>query len=560
MLPGTNYTFDERNGLSCNGERIADFNASIIKKKSVIRPEETQAQTSYLVQVTYTDGRKPVSKWVKNLKHIDYFELFGINDSLMKPSDKALLLNKMLDEAIRLPDDTIVKVPPGLHMVYDRPVYAMGEHIILGNHAESMPRLETSIKQTLRQANLNPALDLQDAIKGYVYLLPGVTEPLFFFSLFAAIKPFVEQLQLHCGFLLALIAPSGQLKTTLTRLYCLWLTPPYMQEIPISAGGRTIQMLDLINTMTGQNILVDDLRKSNNANDRKKQEDRLDKFSRHVNSCTGCANVILTGETMEDMGIFSCLDRIFQLNMPVMNAKQVRQLQMKVSALENNLIPEIALKFVPVLMAHYDEVLKDIQAFYDKNCLSANGTLNYATRVRRHAMFIRLTAFLFGKYFYTPTFGSADYENALDAALDSQVKQQEEKLMEIRFWESQHDFIADFYQIINGGRYIQASKSIEEYLSSDNAYWHKGEKVYITSAGLKKAFFSFYGRYIPVNEIVKQFHSEGILEEEASSKGYQKNVGGRKSYVINMPLLISYLIRHNYQVSEEMQKRFLRQF
>jgi len=560
LLSKTNYTFNEKNGSFCNGKHIASFNVCVIKKKSVIRPEETHAQVFYLVQVTYTDGREPVSKWVKNLKHMDYFELFGINDSLMKPPDRALLLNKMLDEAVRLPDDTIVKVPPGLHMVYGEPVYAMGEHIILGNHAKSMTHLETSINQPLRQANLKSALDLQDAIEKYVYLLPGVTEPLFFFSLFAAVKPFVEQLQLHCGFLLALIAPSGQLKTTLARLYCLWLSPSYIQEIPISSGGRTRQILDLINTMTGQNILVDDLRRSNNANDRKQQEDRLDKISRHINSHTGCANAILTGETIESMGIFSCLDRIFQLNMPVMNAKQVQQLQMKVSALENNLMPEIALKFVQVLMMHYDEVLEDIQAFYDKNCLGVNETLDYATRTRRHGMFIRLTAFLFGKYFYTPTFGSADYENALDAALDSQIQQQEEKLIEIRFGESHHDYIANFYRILNSNRYIKASRDIEEYLSSDNAYWHKGDKVYITSLGFKKAFFSFYGRYIPVNEIVKQFHNEGILEEEASSRGYQKNVGGRKSYVINMPLLISYLIRHNYQVSEEMQKRFLRQF
>ncbi|MEY8421682.1 hypothetical protein AALB52_02885 [Lachnospiraceae bacterium 38-14] len=306
--------------------------------------------------------------------------------------------------------------------------------------------------------------------------------------------------------------------------------------------------------MSGLNILIDDLRKSNNTNDQKRQEAKLDAISRHIDFTYGCANVILTGETMENMGIFSCLDRIFPVYMPVMNARQVKELQENITALGDNLMPEIALQFVQSLMANYDEVLKDIQSFYDRNCHGISVTADYATRTNRHTMFIRLTAFLFGKYFYQ---GSSDYEKSLEAALENQSIKQEKELMDKRFRETHHDYIADLYKIVNGGKHIKASSSKEDYISRNDTFWTCDGKLYITSSALTTAFLSFYGRFISKKEIVKQFHDNGILEEEPNAKGFQKNLGGRKSYVINMRLLVSYLVKNDYPVTDEMRRRYL---
>lgn len=99
--------------------------------------------------------------------------------------------------------------------------------------------------------------------------------------------------------------------------------------------------------------------------------------------------------------------------------------------------------------------------------------------------------------------------------------------------------------------------SKNDYSPSNMDYLMLGNKLYITSAALKDAFFRYYKRFVPPKAIVGQFHAEGILEEEANSKGFQKNLDGRKHYVINCKILIHYLLRHGYTVSEDMKKRFL---
>ena len=549
-----NYSFDKGGGFFCDGTPITSFDISIIekitRKKTAIKSE----QTLYLVRVTYTDGRPPVSKWIEKPKKIDYFEDFEINDSFMSAKIRTLLHDKMLSEIEQLPAKVIIEIRPGLNFVDGSPVYAIGEHIIPKNDAKITEQLEVGIKQTLLRVPSVSTKSLREKLDKYIKLLPGITEPLFFYSLFAVVKPFIERLQIHCSFLLALIAPSGQLKTTLARLYGDWFSPAGTLEIPIYSNKRTKSILDWIGAMSGLNILIDDLRKSNNTNDQKRQEAKLDAISRHIDFTYGCANVILTGETMENMGIFSCLDRIFPIHMPVMNARQVRELQENLTALGDNLMPEIALQFVQSLMANYDEVLKDIQSFYDRNCHRTSMTADYATRTNRHTMFIRLTAFLFGKYFYH---GSSDYEKSLEAALENQSIKQEKELMDKRFRETHHDYIADLFHIVNGGKHIKASNSKEDYISSNDTFLTYDGKLYITSSALTTAFFSFYGRFVSKKEIVKQLHDNGILEEEPNAKGFQKNLGGRKSYVINIKLWVSYLVKNDYPVTDKMRKKYL---
>lgn len=172
--------------------------------------EKKSEQTLYLVRVTYTDGRPPVSKWIENPKKINYFEDFEINDSFMSAKIRTLLHDKMLREIEKLPEKVIREIRPGLNFVDGSPVYAIGEHIIPKNDAKNTEQLEVGIKQTLLRVPPVSTESLREKSDKYIRLLPGITEPLFFYSLFAVVKPFIERLHIHCGFLLALIAPSGQ--------------------------------------------------------------------------------------------------------------------------------------------------------------------------------------------------------------------------------------------------------------------------------------------------------------------------------------------------------------
>lgn len=549
--------FRENEGTFYDGEFICDFNIEVVDKNTLKTSSTAQEEKRYQLKTTYTDGRNPVTKWITDPRNIDYFKLFEVNDSFLTSKSRTLLTNKLLAEITRLPQKMTIVVSSGFNNIDGHLIYVMGEKIFKPQaSSQDMGHIQLETQQAMISTQQLYPPQLSEFAKKYIFLLPGVTEILFFFSLFAVVKPFIEQLQIHCGFLLALIAPSGQLKTTLSRLYCLWLTPEGRQEIPIYSSMRTQHILDSIDAMSGQNILVDDLRKGKDSNERKRQETRLDTISRHIDSNFGCANIILTGETMEDMGIFSCIDRILQLQMPIMDAGQIQKLQKDMATIGKNLMPGIALAFAKTLTENYNEVLKDIQNFYDENILKDSQAGIYATRTHRHAMFIRLTEFLFHKYFCTIPQYYKSYAKELNAALNVQIKKQNEKLTEIRFSESKHDYIADFYTIINTKKYVKACTSRNDYSRSNTAFLISDDKIYITSSVLKNVFFTYYERYIPPKVVVEQFYSEGILEVEPNSKGFQKNMDGKKHYVINMKILIHYLVRHSYPVSDDMKKRY----
>lgn len=143
----------------------------------------------------------------------------------------------------------------------------------------------------------------------YISLIPRTIEILFYGSLFAVVKPFLAQLKIPCGSLLALVAPSGHLKTTLVRMYALWLTTTDEQEISFYTHQRDKDILNMIENLQGQNFLLDDMHKITDSNESRRQERRLDTVSRHVNMHMHCANVIITGETMEERKKHYALNR-----------------------------------------------------------------------------------------------------------------------------------------------------------------------------------------------------------------------------------------------------------
>lgn len=63
---------------------------------------------------------------------------------------------------------------------------------------------------------------------------------------------------------------------------------------------------------------------------------------------------------MERIGIFSCMDRIFQIKIPKMDAKEIERLKSRISALPVGLMPSTALAFAQSVMDSYDKTLDEI--------------------------------------------------------------------------------------------------------------------------------------------------------------------------------------------------------
>ena len=209
------YDFDEQYGLTYNDEPICDFNAEVIDKMTLRTVPSEQNTNLYLIKITYTVGRPSVSNWVKDPRKINYFIEFEINDSFLSNKMRAILNNKLLAEASKLPPKLVTKIPAGLSIVDEHPVYAMGESIIL---AQQSPE-NTDHLQLMTPQPMLPTIQLDEStllkkIKQYIFLLPGITEPLFFFCHVCCGKAF-------CG------ATSNTLRFSFTTYRSLWSVKDY---------------------------------------------------------------------------------------------------------------------------------------------------------------------------------------------------------------------------------------------------------------------------------------------------------------------------------------------
>lgn len=552
------FQFDERDGLQYNGIPVADFNLQVVAKKDSLGFSKARGAPAYQVEAVYTDGRPPQHEWTDSLKNMDLFALFEIDDSFLTAENRKLLLSKLMHEAGRLHWQTEVESREGLQGVCKTQVYVFGEYVLC--YGELPDRHKVITQHSISPIRYTDGKELLKMSGEYIKLLPGVSEILFFGAFFAVVKPFLSRLSIPCGFLLSFVAPSGHLKTTLARMYALWMEPQSVQEANFCSLQRDQSILNAIDSLSGQNFLLDDLHEITNTNEKRRQERRLDIVARHVDEKPACANVILTGETMEKMGIFSCMDRVFQVRIPKMDAVGIERLKEKVSALPPGFMPSMAYAFARSLTGHYPEVLKEIQEFYHKNSINHAAT-GYATRMHRHALFIRMAAYLFAKYIADPELVILKNETELDSAIQKQIDLQQAELQKIRETEEPCDYIVEFYKVIGeGDRYIKVCSNPQDYNDSENSCLQWKEKIYITTGALKKCLFKRFQKYVPVKLVVDAFHKEGILEEEPGSKGRQKNFQNQKHYVINLCYFFNYLHRIGCPVNEDDYERYVKRY
>lgn len=539
--------YNEKEGLSYDGQLLTDFNICITEKKAKWDSSQNKRQKLYKIEVSYMDGRPNHSEWVDDPRNLDLFDLFGINEGTISSGIRNILLMKLMHEAEQISWEAVVDSHLGLQVINGQMLYVLGQYVLWENSNVDTVTVLTHYK--LAANNNIDRHELLQKCSSYILLIPGITEILFYGSLFAIVKPFLAQLKIPCGCLLALVAPAGHLKTTLVRMYALWLDAPDEQEIGFYSHNRDKEILNMIECLQGQNFLIDDMHKIKDSNESRRQERRLDTVSRHVNMKMDCANVIITGETMEEMGIFSCMDRIFQIRMPKMNAGQIEELKRKISLLQQGLMPNIAYRFAESLMGKYEAVLEDIEQYYSENWYDGEAGEGYATRIYRHGMFIRMTEYLFEKYLCASELYLLKMEKSLGSAIKEQIRLQQEELQKIRAREESRDYVAEFYKILyDDGKYIQLCTQ-REYTDCEKSCVLCKDKIYITTAAIKTALFNRYQQYVAPKLITDALHEAGILEEEPHSNGRQKNFAGKKHYVLSRKMFANYMRRNGYELT-----------
>lgn len=293
----------------------------------------------------------------------------------------------------------------------------------------------------------------------------------------------------------------------------------------------------MIDKIPGQNFLVDDLHEIKTSYAAAKQCEKLDNLVHHSDKNINSANVIITGETMEKMGIFSCKDRILQIKVPRMESKELQEIKKKMSLLSDDYMAGLAVAFQQELMKNYMKVCQTIKQYMTEN-LDKTG-MNYDTRTYHHMTFIKLTEKLFRKYMCNDL-SDLSGKQELNKAIERNYQIQQRELQWERQEECDNDYVRDVYLMLCGGnRYLEVVTNKIMYCPNNANFYMHENKSYVTRTALVNGMNKYYKHAVSWKKIVDALHEAGVLDED--DKVRTKKFVDKRHYVILMDMIEDYL-------------------
>lgn len=538
----------KEDGLYYQSERIAYCDIKVKKIEIQYELRTDSLITTYSLCAVYKDGERSELVQVKSFDKISLFALFRIPDIIESGKEQRLLRKKLELEAALLEPEKCICCHQGLQQYDGNAIWIMGNKVI-GSREITMPI-------TIRHQYPFPDVHYiqKDCIPNFresiIRLLPGVSEILFYYSLSAIIKMILHEVSIDTNFTLAVVGPSGHLKTSMVKKIALWLSDKGMQQFNFSSYERTARMLEAMDKLSGMNYLIDDFHTYTKSQDIERQNKRLDDIVRHIESSPDCANAIVTGEHIQ--GIFSCIDRILVINIPRMNSEKLISLKAELSIIPDNTMSMIAYLFAQELVKHIGEVRKDCKQFYQDNYVKTIHDASSSTRTYRHCCFIKLTEFLYCKY----CCGNSERLSAHDElykALNKQYMLQQEQLRKLNITE-QHDYVLEVKDMLDAeeGKYLRIETDIEQYNDWLESCILLDNQIYITRSALTYGMTKYYRATIDMNKVVHALQDGGVLIR--GSDTLTKKFGGKRHYVIHLKLLDHYADMKQNQNTEFLPK------
>ena len=532
--------FRENEGLYADENLIANFEPRVIGIRRHIRLPDRTTKMTYEIMVRKIDGTETEIKEIDNLCQISYFDMWNIPDCALSAKQKKILQYKLQQDVAQLNKqqiENIVQVDQGLYHYKGSDIYSFGENIFMSHALEQGISVINETGISLRN---NVGSDWQLSLKNYINFFPGVSEMLFYGALFGVIKPIlcdmndIDDMGIKPDFAISLVGPSGHLKTSMVRKYALWLDDSEKQEVSFRDHRRNSSIIAMIDKIPGQNFLVDDLHEARTSDVATRQQEKLDSWVRHIGVHRNSANIFVTGETMEKMGIFSCKDRILQIKIPRKNSEELKELKRKIGLLSSGYMSGLATLFLESLMKNYDSVKKRIREYMEQN-LNIEG-VNYDTRTYHHGIFIRLTEELFRQYMCMGS-SAVTEAKALDDAIKKNCMIQQGELQR----ECDIDYAVDVYKMLTGNnKYITVVTSGLEYVPGqlDRCAW-TNNRVYITKEALVQGMIKYYGHFVSWRKIIDDLDEKALLDEDCDKRG--KKFMRKRHYVIMLDALRSYI-------------------
>lgn len=517
----------------CCEEVGCGFEPQVVEKICYLDLSTAERKIKYSIMVRTAEGKELPCKELDSLENIRYFDIWGCPDGRMTTSDKRQMQYKLQCEASKLSEKTVVLCNQGLQFYDNCPVYVFGDCV--ESTAVSKSKVLFRPKELYKVREMKSFLPKE--AKKMITFMPGVTEMVFYASLFAVVRSFLWQSRRKPEFITVLVAPSGHLKTSLVRKYSFWLCDSQLQEISFRSGMSVSAMRKRAIMLKGQNLLVDDLHKAYARYTNDSQREHLDYLVRLASSQEDCANIFVTAESIKDMAIFSAHDRMLQIKIDKMNSEKLNSYKRKINSIPDGLMAGIAKEFAIRLTKNYEEVIKRLN---NENFIIWDSADEVATRIDYHDYFIKLTEKLYCEYMCDGEQELSCHKELIEA-LEKNKKEQQRVLKEIKRGEEPIDFLVVLNEIFNDTD-ILLGMSKDEYEPNGKNFCVYNHRFYLTKEALIYALSSYLERSFSLNTVVKELKNHGILEMD-SSEDSTKKFHKVRHLVISRPLLELYCKR-----------------
>lgn len=494
-------------------------------------------EKKYEVAVDTFTGKLSDSVYVDSLHNINWFELFNCPDAHLSSQQRTILEYEMQRDVAKLQPEEKLLCGQGLQFYEEKiPIFVCGDKIF------------TSENELLKECHIKQGCEYQlkgkDIISSglagmckvqtpqYIQLIPEITPILFYGSLLSILKPILAKLGKNVDFIIAVIGAKGHLKTSMVKMYALWLKND-VQKIDFTSGIKKHDIEQKILALAGHNLLMDDLHEMKAGYSKNRMRDRLDTVTRLISNNVSCTNVFVTGESIKDIAIDSTRDRMFQISVPKMDGARLDELKRKKDELDDGFMAEVAVSFVDAIIKNYDAVVEDIEDFLIQ--YQPSEFLSGSTRISSHMKFMQLAEFLYKKYICDNREDLSCTE-ALNKALEKQAKIQEKELLS-QETEIEEDYVVVFRDMLEKEQ-IELESDRDSYSFDYGKALVCDRKIYITQEVLQRALLNRYKRVVPVRLVTNALHNAGILDEDKDAR--TKKFINKRHYVVSTDMLEYY--------------------
>lgn len=509
----------------CSEDVAYSFEPKVIDKICYFDLSTGKRKIKYRVVVRTAEGQELPYKDLDSLENIRYFDIWGCPDGGMTAADKRRMKYKLQCEASRLSEKMIILGDQGLQFYNNYPVYVFGESV----YRNGLKDILFQVRKSYQVKEKKP-FSIEEVCKLLTFM-PGVTEILFYASLFAVVRPFLWQTQRKPEFITVLVGPSGHLKTSLVRKYAFWLSDSQLQEISFRSGMSVSSMRKRAMMLEGQNMLVDDLHKAYAKYTNDSQKEHLDSLVRLASSQENCANIFVTAESIKDMAIFSAQDRMLQIKINGMKSDELNSYKRRIGSIPNDVMTGIAQAFAEKLTMNYENIIKKVS---NEPFFTWNSTNEVTTRIDYHGYFIKLTEELFCEYMCGGS-KKVSHHKELIEALEKNKEEQQKVLKEIRREEEPVDVLVALNDIFKTPS-ILSGMAKNGYIPNGKNYCLYNNNIYLTKEALTYGLFIYLGHDFSLNTVIRELRDSGVLGMDAS-KASTKKFCNVRHYVLSRPLL-----------------------